>query len=534
MNGYNISNYKDLFIDIDKFDEENISYVKPILFYQVTKNMGVYYEKIVEPKKLKSSKSETKSKSKSKKNSGSKKTTLSETIPVKPKRKQKIIVQTPKMVVPFGVKEFDNNGRKSYNMCLSFSSLTNLYNDDDIKKFYYFIKKIDTINQETISEYIKPWKLPKNLKYKKTLQRLSDDFPHYMSINMPHDEKLGFLFNTYDESGKKSTIDIIEKRSIVSAVIELTDIKFTDKIFKSNWTVMQIRKFKPYSPIQEFFMTECFICDEDDPEDTVYANLIEKYHKTLQTPLIVPCPPQMYYPTNISQINPYQINPYQTYSTNSNIPNSPNYNIPPPPGPIPQKNNTQTEGANFKPPSLQELLSAKKLLKPTTTVIKEVSQGKVIEEGQDMSLPIPPPPPPLLENNKSSEKSSNKSPEKSSNKSPEKSSNKSPNKSPDKSSKKNLNKSLDESSNKNINKPESKSSEKTSKKTINKSSNKSINKSSNKPKPKNISKYSDNDDDSDENNIAETNIVKRKQTNSKNKITKNAQKNAQKNTSRQE
>nr|URM62121.1 low complexity protein [Mimivirus sp.] len=115
------------------------------------------------------------------------------------------------MVVPFGVKEFDNNGRKSYNMCLSFSSLTNLYNDDDIKKFYYFIKKIDTINQETISEYIKPWKLPKNLKYKKTLQRLSDDFPHYMSINMPHDEKLGFLFNTYDESGKKSTIDIIEK-----------------------------------------------------------------------------------------------------------------------------------------------------------------------------------------------------------------------------------------------------------------------------------------------------------------------------------
>nr|WBF70648.1 hypothetical protein [Megavirus caiporensis] len=512
MNGYNISNYKDLFIDIDKFDEENISYVKPILFYQVTKNMGVYYEKIIESKKLKSSKSETKSKSKHKKNSGSKKTTLSETIPVKTKRKQKIIVQTPKMVVPFGVKEFDNNGRKSYNMCLSFSSLTNLYNDDDIKKFYYFIKKIDTINQETISEYIKPWKLPKNLKYKKTLQRLSDDFPHYMSINMPHDEKLGFLFNTYDESGKKSTIDIIEKRSIVSAVIELTDIKFTDKIFKSNWTVMQIRKFKPYSPIQEFFMTECFICDEDDPEDTVYANLIEKYHKTLQTPLIVPYPPQMYYPTNISPMNSYQINPYQTYSTNSNISNSPNYNIPPPPGPIPQKNNnTQSEGASFKPPSLQELLSAKKLLKPTTTVIKEASQGKVIEEGQDMTLPIPPPPPPLLESNKSnksSEKSSNKSSEKSSNKSLEKSSNKS----------------LEKSSNKSL----EKSSGKTSKKIVNKSSNKS--------KPKNISKDSDSDNNSDENNIAETNIVKRKQSNlknnksSKNKITKNTQKN----TSRQE
>ncbi|AGC02075.1 hypothetical protein H012_gp384 [Acanthamoeba polyphaga moumouvirus] len=408
MNGYNIGNYKDLFIDINNFNEENITYVKPVLFYQVSKNMGVYYEREIKEDK-KSTQSESKTKKKTKSENSSKKTN-SDIAPIKHK-KQKIIVHTPKMIIPFGVKEFDNKGKKAYNICLSFSTLTNLYNEDEIKKFYYFIKKIDKVNEETISEYIKPWKLPKNLKYKKTLQRLSEDFPHYMNITMPYDNDIGFLFNTYDEEGKKSSIDILKKRSIVSAVIELTDIKFTDKIFKSNWTIMQIRKFKPYSPIQEFFMTECFICDEDDPEDNVYAKLIEKYQKTLTTPISVPCFPQITGVVNPMipfYNNQYPPNLYQNPYINT-MPNLMNPPVVPPPPPS-QKNNTQ-ESASFKPPSLQELLSAKKLLKPTTTVIKEAPQGKVVEDGQDMSLPGPPPPPPLPKDN--TEPSKKSSPKKS-------------------------------------------------------------------------------------------------------------------------
>nr|AEX62629.1 hypothetical protein mv_L424 [Moumouvirus Monve] len=405
MNGYNIGNYKDLFIDINNFNEENITYVKPVLFYQVSKNMGVYYEREIKEDK-KSTQSESKTKKKTKSENSSKKTN-SDIAPIKHK-KQKIIVHTPKMIIPFGVKEFDNKGKKAYNICLSFSTLTNLYNEDEIKKFYYFIKKIDKVNEETISEYIKPWKLPKNLKYKKTLQRLSEDFPHYMNITMPYDNDIGFLFNTYDEEGKKSSIDILKKRSIVSAVIELTDIKFTDKIFKSNWTIMQIRKFKPYSPIQEFFMTECFICDEDDPEDNVYAKLIEKYQKTLTTPISVPCFPQITGVVNPMiapppYMNPYPPNFYQNSYMNT-MPPIINHSTVPPPPPS-QKNNTQ-ESPSFKPPSLQELLSAKKLLKPTTTVVKEAPQGKVVEEGQDISLPIPPPSPPLLKDNTESIKKS--------------------------------------------------------------------------------------------------------------------------------
>ena len=54
-----MDNYKDLFIDIEKFDEDNISYIKPILFYKVSRNMGIYYKKEF----IKEIKSETKLKS---------------------------------------------------------------------------------------------------------------------------------------------------------------------------------------------------------------------------------------------------------------------------------------------------------------------------------------------------------------------------------------------------------------------------------------------------------------------------------------
>jgi hypothetical protein len=40
-----MDNHKDLFLNMDKFDESNITYVKPVLFYKVSKNMGIYYKK---------------------------------------------------------------------------------------------------------------------------------------------------------------------------------------------------------------------------------------------------------------------------------------------------------------------------------------------------------------------------------------------------------------------------------------------------------------------------------------------------------
>lgn len=324
-----INNYKDLFLDINKFDEDNMSYIKPILFYKVIRHMGVYYKKN--------------------------------------EKKQKMIIQTPKMVVPFGVKEFTNGNKKSYQASLSFTTMTNLYNEEEIKKFYYFMKRIDTVNEDTIMEYRKEWGLPKKLTYRKTLQRLSADYPHHMNINLPHDEKMGFLFNVYDEKAEKANIDIIEKKSIVSVVMELTDLRFTDTEFRANWTVLQIRKFKPYSPIQDFFMSGCYIVDNDDPQDKVYAKIIEEYQKKLAAPLVNHT---AYHSTIVNNIQPVHHN-----STN---------------------NNEKSSTVIFKPPTLSELLDAKKTLKKTVTVEKIKPQGKVLDESE---IPPPPPPPPPVKNN---------------------------------------------------------------------------------------------------------------------------------------
>lgn len=319
-----------LFIDFENFDTENMCYVKPLSFYKVSKSMGIYYYDTKKKLKQKNSKRET---------------SASESCIYEKKAiKKKIIVKSPKMSVPFGVKEYINNNKKFYKLCLSFNTLTNLYNDDEIKKFFSFIRKIDKVNEETVLEYKSEWGLPKKIKYKKSLRKASDDFPYYMEISLPYDQNLGFLFNTYDENAIKSNLEIIQQKSVVSVVLELTDLKFTDTEFRSNWTLIQIRKFKPYSPIQEFFMTACFISDIDNPEDTVYANLIKKYQETLKIPINLPKIP--YLNESVSETR-----------------------IPPPPPPVKTM-------SIFTPPSIDELNKAKKLLKKTVPI--EIKKEKTV------------------------------------------------------------------------------------------------------------------------------------------------------------
>ncbi len=238
----------------------------------------------------------------------------------------------------------------------NFTTLTNLYNENEIKNFLNFVRRIDNINEETILQYRKVWKLPRKIKYRKTITRM-DDFPYIMNINLPYDDKYGFMFKVFNESAIESSINIIEKKSIVSCVIELTDLKFTDEEFYANWNVMQIRKFKPYSPIQEFFMSGCFICDEDDPEDKVYLKIIEKYRKDLETPINLPKIPQM--------------NPVAA--------------APPPPPPIhappiqTKKPEKQPEKVSFsyRPPTEDELMDARSKLRKTTE-----EKGKKSKKGK--------------------------------------------------------------------------------------------------------------------------------------------------------
>ena len=316
-------------------------------------------------------------------------------------------------------------------MCLSFSVLTNLYNEDEIKSFYSFVKKIDTTNETTISDYKDAWGLPENLQYIKTLNHSNKKYPHIMNINLPYDEEFEFLFKVYDESGEESTIDIIKKKSIVSLVLELTDLRFNDENYKANWTVFQIRKFKPYSPIQEFFMSRCFICDQDDPEDKAYARLIEKNRADQNKNFLLGTPPipklglgfqnlnqnlnqnqnqflqqqQLYFLSQFPQFfqMPFNMNSNMNvgYHTNQHVDRYDNQQL------RLEASTRETSNQNlnqksllstdFVAPSIDDLQNGIKMLKKTVTIDKSNQFAGTVVDPNDPPIKKgnPPPPPPL-------------------------------------------------------------------------------------------------------------------------------------------
>lgn len=330
-----MGDYKKLFVEPSTFNANSIVLIKPIGFNKSCKNMGVYYKKCKDDNLSDDSEDPIDNISK---NTGSKFV------------KQKIIFKTPKMLVPFEIKEFVKEDRKNSFISLSFGTLTNLYNEDEIKIFYHTIRKIDNAIEGMINDNKKAWGLPKTIKYKRTLQKLSADYPCHMNACLPFDNKYGNLFNTYDESGKKADTTIIVKRSVVSVILELTDIWFSEKECRANWSIMQIRKHKPYAPLRDFFMKECFIVDLDDPDDIVQKKLAEK-----EAP--------------VRSHNPYlQAAIAQQLSLNNESSIIPPPSNAPTPPPLPKQNSTSI--GTFTP-SLGELLNAKSTLKKITVSEKK-------------------------------------------------------------------------------------------------------------------------------------------------------------------
>lgn len=246
----NRGNYQKQMIEISSFDSDNIRYIKPLLFYKVSRSLDVHYNH------------------------------ESETGIVK----KVIVVRSPLMMIPFEVSTFENDNGTSCNISLSFANLPRLHNGESVNKFYQFIKAIDDTTEETVLDNRKRWGLPKKIAFQKTLKRLSEEYSYFMNVGVICDPDNGYIVGCLDEDGKKASFDIFKKRCIVSAILELTDITFTDKTFRVNWTLCQIRKFRPYSNIQYFFFNEAVIDDEDNPDDVVTVALRTRTVKIPEPP----------------------------------------------------------------------------------------------------------------------------------------------------------------------------------------------------------------------------------------------------------
>jgi hypothetical protein len=239
----------DIIMDINEFDPSNVIFIKPFNFYQIENKIGIYYR-------------------------------------TKGKDKKKIIIKTPIMEVPFGIGYYEEY--KYYQMVLSLKTLTHMYNDDEIKIFRQFIRKIDKIIKTTVEQNIGNWGLPKEMKYRSSLKVGNPNYPPNMTFKLPKDTDGNFMFNIYGSGSELLTIDDITPRTNVAAVIELTHLEFSKskKTYHLKWTMMQIKRYPDYSSNHTVLMNSCVF--DDDP---VMKNSIPVPLPSFTPTKYIPIPP---------------------------------------------------------------------------------------------------------------------------------------------------------------------------------------------------------------------------------------------------
>jgi hypothetical protein len=335
-----------LFLDLKTFDVNNMVFVKPLGFGKFSKNLGVYYKGISESKSNNvATENSGESTDEPKVDEDTSAATKSENY-----RKQKIIIRTPKMLVPFAVKDFSSDGRKSASVSLSFGNVPYLHNEDEIKKFYHAIRKLDETIESTVKANKKAWNLNPKMTFRKSVKTLSENYPYYMSANLVYDKEVGELFNVYDEKAKACSLEEITKRCVASFVLELTDVWFKDDNCGATWTVLQIRKSRPYSVLRELFKAVCFLEDPDDKDDPAVKHLAML---NAQPKNYVPAPPGPPGPPPPPFLKP----PTEQYDwSRREKPTAP------PSG--------QANSSTSFTPSLGDLLAAKDRLKKSSTSLK--------------------------------------------------------------------------------------------------------------------------------------------------------------------
>lgn len=171
----------------------------------------------------------------------------------------KIILEISKCDLPFGVNEYESQYGKKYSLDLS---LNNCNSD-----FASFLRKFDDMNMKKGFEKSFNWfskDLDKDIidqLYKKQL-RENANYPPLIRAKIINNA-IGPLCTVFDSN--KNIIDLksVQKRSEVSAVIELTGIYFVAKEFGVTWKLLQLMVHPKVDMTSYAFVDD----DDDDIED---------------------------------------------------------------------------------------------------------------------------------------------------------------------------------------------------------------------------------------------------------------------------
>ena len=184
-------------------------------------------------------------------------------IPSDDPKQSKLVFQTPKCYLPFGLNEFvPAGGAPKYSMDLSLSG-----NTPAMEKFSEFIGKLDATNIEKAVSNSSTW-FKKKLEtdvvtelYRPQLRKSNKGFPPTFKVKFPTKNN-EFLGDIFDVNKRPIAMSQITKGCTVQAIVECVGMYFVAREFGVTWRVVQVmvypnEKLKNYS----------FIESDDETED---------------------------------------------------------------------------------------------------------------------------------------------------------------------------------------------------------------------------------------------------------------------------
>lgn len=173
----------------------------------------------------------------------------------------KLIIQTPKLTVPFLPKIFKHNNVTFYKLQL----IGKLFNKKD-NNFFKFIKNIDNYIKKRIKTN---QRFIKTYKYNNNKERTIFNFNFQTYNNKP-------VANIYDSEKKLKTYKYICKYSKAYSLLWLKNIWIKSNKIGLNWIILQMKVYLPFYKIDKYL-----IIDDDDDDDDNGHNYDK--HKSVNT-----------------------------------------------------------------------------------------------------------------------------------------------------------------------------------------------------------------------------------------------------------
>ena len=186
---------------------------------------------------------------------------------------KKCIFMTPKLLIPFSIREKVYDDYKTYYFNLSLLNAYKYNTDSILKKFCTIINEVDQMNEEIINTLKENDKINKNVIYRKSLYKNNEELPEiFGNIKIPYDDNYGILINIYNYDGKKIDIANLKKKDLVCCCIEASELWVNETECGCTWEVREIQKFKPLTRSQELFTKFKFINNDNIDNELINNN----------------------------------------------------------------------------------------------------------------------------------------------------------------------------------------------------------------------------------------------------------------------